>query len=329
VDDNVAWRHFVCSNLQNKSGLQVVGEAADGLDAVRKAEELNPDLVLMDIGLPIMNGIEATLRIRNLLRESKVVCLTENRSWDIAQEALRSGASGYVVKADAGKELSRAVDAVLIGRQFISAGVTDGALSEGLRMPGHPHEPLMEAQSTAPVRVRHEVEFYPDDEAFAAGFADGIEKALQLGKSVILIATELHRGGVVRKLQADGVDLTGAIERGNYLSLNAHQAVKLLMNNNVPDPVRCEELICDLVTKAAKAAKVSHPKVAIFGECAPQLLAEGNTDAAIRLEHLWNEKTTTYKADTLCGYLSRAFGGEQGEAIRARVVREHAIVHAS
>lgn len=324
VDDNSAWRRFVCSTFENKLGLQIGGEAEDGLDAVRKAEELKPDLVLMDIGLPAINGIEATRRIRKLLPESKIVCLTENRSSDIAQEALRSGASGYVVKTDAGRELCTAVEAVLQGKQFVTASLTNGALGEELPML---HEPPMEAQSTAPVRIRHEVEFYSDDEAFAAGFADAIKNALQLRKSVILIATELHRAGVARILQAAGVDVNGAIERGNYLSLDAHQAVKLIMDNDVPNPVRCEELICDLVTKAAKAASGPHPKVAICGECAPQLLAAGNTEAAIQLEHIWNEKTTTHNADTLCGYLSSLFRHEQGEAIRERVVREHVIAH--
>ena len=324
VDDNSAWRRFVCSTLENKLQLQIVGEATDGLDAVRKAEEFKPDLVLMDIGLPTINGIEATRRIRHLLPQSKVVCLTENRSWDVAQEALRSGASGYVVKADAGRELCPAVEAVLQGKQFVSASLTDGALGEERPIP---HDPAMEAQSMAAVRIRHEVEFYSDDDAFAAGFAHAIKNALRLRKSVILIATELHRAGVLGKLQADGVDVTSAIERGSYFSLDAHQAVKLIMDNDVPDPVRCEELICDLVTKAAKAANGPHPKVAICGECAPQLVAAGNIEAAIQLEHIWNEKTATYNADTFCGYLSRLFRGDQGEAIRERIVREHAIAH--
>jgi DNA-binding NarL/FixJ family response regulator len=326
VDDNIAWRRFVCSTLQNKLRLQVVAEAADGLDAVRKAQELKPDLVLMDIGLPAINGIEATQRIRHLLPQSKVVCLTENRYWDIAQEALRSGASAYVVKADAGRELVTAVTAVLQGEQFVSASL-DGALGEDLRILQDTHGPRVEGLP-APVRIRHEVEFYSDDDAFAAGFADAIKSALRLGKSAILIASELHRAGVLRKLQDDGVDVVDATERGNYLSLDAHQAVKLLMHESGPDPVRCEELICDLVTKAARVAKGPHPKVAICGECAPQLLAQGNTEAAIQLEHIWNEKTTTYNADTLCGYLASAFAGEQGEAIRERIAREHAIVHA-
>ena len=330
VDDNAAWQRFVCSTLENKLGLQIVGEAGDGLDAVGKAEELRPDLVLMDIGLPTINGIEATRRIRNLLPKSTVVCLTENRSWDIAQEALHSGASAYVVKADAGRELCSAVEAVLIGKQFISASLMDHVLTQEVFDPTHSHHPLDESLANEePVTIRHEVAFYADDAAFVAGFAVAIENTLQLGKSVILIATELHREGIIRRLEADGVDLTAAIERGNYLSMDAHQAVKLLMDRDVPDPARCEELICDLVTKAAKAAKCPHPKVAICGECAPQLLAEGNVEAAIQLEHVWNKKTTSYCADTLCGYLSNAFRDEQGRSIRERIAREHSVVHSS
>lgn len=143
VDDNPAWRRFVASTLQNKSEFQVVGEVGDGLESVHRAEELNPDLVIMDIGLPTMNGIEATRRIRNVLPMSQVVCLTENRSWDIAQEALRSGAAGYVVKADAGRELWKAIEAVLQGMQFVSASLIDDVLNRSATVKTTPARPIV------------------------------------------------------------------------------------------------------------------------------------------------------------------------------------------
>ena len=104
--------------------LQIVGETSDGLEAVHKAEELQPDLIVLDIGLPTLNGIEAARRIRKLSPESKIVFISQESSADVVQEALALGALGYVVKAHAGSELLAAVEAVLEGRQFVSSGLS-------------------------------------------------------------------------------------------------------------------------------------------------------------------------------------------------------------
>jgi DNA-binding NarL/FixJ family response regulator len=99
--------------------LQVIGEASDGLEAVRKAEEMLPDLIVLDLGLPGLNGLEAARRIRKVSPESKIVFVTQESSADVMQEALSLGALGYVVKAYAGRDLLAAVDAVCQGRQFV------------------------------------------------------------------------------------------------------------------------------------------------------------------------------------------------------------------
>src|SRR5579864_9199378 len=96
VDDYEPWRRFISSELQKQSNLQAVGEVSDGLEAVQLAEELQPDLILLDVGLPTLNGIEAARRIRKVSPASRILFVSENRSADIAEEALSTGASGYV-----------------------------------------------------------------------------------------------------------------------------------------------------------------------------------------------------------------------------------------
>jgi len=108
--------------LGERPELQIVGEASDGLEAVRRAEELKPDLILLDIGLPTLNGIEAARQIRRLAPESRVIFLTQESSAEVVQEALSLGAWGYVVKARAGTDLLPAMEAVLLGKHFVSGG---------------------------------------------------------------------------------------------------------------------------------------------------------------------------------------------------------------
>jgi DNA-binding NarL/FixJ family response regulator len=127
VDDFEPWRQHICSTLKARQELQVVGEAFDGLEAVHKAEGLKPDLILLDIGLPNLNGIVVARQIRKLAPESKIIFVSQESSPDVVQEALNLGALGYVLKVRAGTDLLAAVEAVLEGRQFVS-GVLSGQL---------------------------------------------------------------------------------------------------------------------------------------------------------------------------------------------------------
>jgi len=123
VDDLEPWRRFVSSTLQGQPDLEVISGVSDGLEAVQKAEELQPDLIVLDIGLPKLNGIEAARRIRKLVPKSKILFLSQESSDDVVHEAFSLGARGYVVKIQAGSELLSAVEAVLQGKQFVSKGL--------------------------------------------------------------------------------------------------------------------------------------------------------------------------------------------------------------
>jgi DNA-binding NarL/FixJ family response regulator len=125
VDDFEPWRRFASSLLRGKPELQVVGEASDGLEAVQKAVELKPDLILLDLHLPRLSGLEAARQIRKLAPESKIIFLSQESSDDIVQAALSLGAWGYVVKASAASELLVAVEAVLSGKSFVSGTRAD------------------------------------------------------------------------------------------------------------------------------------------------------------------------------------------------------------
>jgi DNA-binding NarL/FixJ family response regulator len=113
VDDHQDWRREIRILLNSRPELQVIGEASDGSEAVQKADELKPDLILLDIGLPKLNGIEAARQIRQLSPRSKIIFLSQETSLDVVQEALGTGASNYVYKARIQSDLLPAIDAAL------------------------------------------------------------------------------------------------------------------------------------------------------------------------------------------------------------------------
>ena len=123
VEDFEPFRRFICSKLTEKPDLHIIGEVSDGMEAVQKAEELQPDLIVLDIGLPTLSGIEAARRIRKLSPNSKILFVSQESFTSIVEEALRIGALGYVVKAHVGTELLAAVEAVLQGKRFVGRGL--------------------------------------------------------------------------------------------------------------------------------------------------------------------------------------------------------------
>jgi DNA-binding NarL/FixJ family response regulator len=131
VEDFEAWRRFISSMVEKEPQLRIICEVSDGLEAVQKAKELKPDLILLDLGLPKLNGIDAARQIRRFTPKSKILFLSQESSAAVVQEALGIG-TGYVVKADAGRELLPAVKAVMLGEQFLSSRLTVHTFEEGV-----------------------------------------------------------------------------------------------------------------------------------------------------------------------------------------------------
>lgn len=119
VDDSGPWRRAICSMLQEYKDMEVICEGSDGLQAVEKSAALQPDVVLLDIGLPNLNGLEAARQIRKVSPHSRIIFVTSHNDPDLVDEALRIGASGFVIKADAASDLLSAVSAVMRNQRFV------------------------------------------------------------------------------------------------------------------------------------------------------------------------------------------------------------------
>ena len=244
VDDNQPWRRLVYSTLHMPPTCQIIGEVSDGLEAVQKAQELQPDLIVLDIGLPTLNGIEAAKQIRTQAPQSKILFLSENRSWDIAREALRSGGSGYVIKSNAASELLPAVEAVLRGKPFLSSGLPEDIVP-----------PSITQSLETPSR---EIRLYPDDAAFVDGFARSIATALINGNVAIAVATESQRAGIFQKLSSDGVDVAVAIERKRYVPLDVAHAHSAFLVDSSTGGYGLAKAVPHAMSEALRAAKQRH-----------------------------------------------------------------------
>jgi DNA-binding NarL/FixJ family response regulator len=312
VDDFEDWRRQARSQLQARPEWQVIAEASDGSEAIQKAEDLKPDLIVLDVGLPNLNGIEAARKIRQLSPSSKIIFLSQNSDLDVVRAALGTGALGYVRKTDARRELLPAMDAVLRGKQFVSSSLKDYQLTD---------------TSAEKVPHSHEVQFYSDDALLLDTFARFIGVALKSGRAAMVVITESRSDGLVSRLKAQGLDVDAATQQGTYIQLDVDKTFSTFMVNDMPDAARFFPVVGGLIEAAAKAARQPHHGVVVCGEGTSVLWAEGKADAAIRVEQLWDEIAKTSDVDILCGYPSRGFQHEEDRHIFRRICAEHSAVY--
>lgn len=123
VDDHAQWRDTMCSMLETYTDCGLLCEAGDGIEAVRRATRLKPQLILLDLELPHLNGIEAAKQIMQSSPDSAILFVSMNNCADVVREALSTGAKGYLLKMDAGTELWPAIEAVLRNKQYLSCGI--------------------------------------------------------------------------------------------------------------------------------------------------------------------------------------------------------------
>jgi DNA-binding NarL/FixJ family response regulator len=319
VDDFASWRRRACSLLATIPGWRVVGEASDGLEAIWKAERLKLDIILLDISLPKMNGIEAARHIRKVAPASKVIFVSQTLDRDVVREALRIG-SGYVAKQDAGSELVAAIQAVAKGSHFVSVSAR-----------GLVHfDPEKKTESAELAKTSnayfHEVQFYADDGCFLDGLAQFIGAALRGGNAAITVLSESHHNVLLSKLQAEHLDIAAAIDEGRYVFAKPADTLAKFMVGDVVDEARFTEIFVDFIASAAMAVKVEHPRVAVCGQIAPFLWAQGKVEEAIRIERLSDELVRKHNVDLLCGYPASSFRPED-KGVLDKICGEHSFVH--
>ena len=304
VEDHAAVRRAICLELQSE--LRIVGEASDGVEAVELAHDLQPDLILLDIGLPKLNGIEAAKRIRSLAPCARLVFMSLESSPHVVREAFRWGAWGYIHKHRAQDDLLPALKSVLAGRQFISNTVR------------------LTTSNTC--SSPHEVYFYSDDAVFVERLSRFVASALHAGNPTVVLATKSHENSLVERLKAEGLDMDRAVQNGSYIARDASEILSQIMVNGLPDRGRFSGGLTSLLDSAPRRTRKSS-SFAIFGECAGMLSAQDNTEAAIHLEQTGNAMIRSREMSILCAYPLSLFQHDEKTQAFARICAEHTAVH--
>jgi DNA-binding NarL/FixJ family response regulator len=207
ADDHEIFRKGVCSILLQQ-GWTVVAEAANGREAVTKAKALRPDVAVMDISMPELNGLEATRQILKTNSESKVLILTMHQSDSLMRNALEAGARGYLLKTDTSRDLATAVESVSANKTFFTANMAELVLEGYLRR-----------KSSLPESTDRDSRLTPRQREVLQLLAEGKtskEVATTLGLSVKTADT--HRSNVMHRLKCHSItDLVHYAIRNNVV----------------------------------------------------------------------------------------------------------------
>ena len=310
VEDFELVRRTIVSKLQQRDEFEVT-QASDGLEAVRKAEELQPDLILLDVGLPGLDGIRAAKRIRRLAPLAKILFLSQEFSSCFVQEAFRLGALGYLHKELIESDLLHAIHAVHGDMPFVSGHLADSRL----------------ITSRGP--FRHEAQFYDDDATLLENLTELVHSAHATDNAALVVATERHRSSLVSKLMSLGIEPARAEADGRLALLDTTEMLSEILVNRTPDPCRFFEVIGGRLAQANASTPVDPSCVRVFGEMVGVLWEEGDSQAAIRLEQLWNELASRlpFSFSLCCAYPVKAsLKTENGQMIRS-VCPLHSEIH--
>jgi len=208
ADDHEVVRKGLVALLQQQPNWEVCGEAADGREAVEKTRELKPDVVILDIGMPSLNGLEATRQILKLDPQAKVLILTLHDSDQVVRDVLNAGARGFLLKSDAARDLVAAVEALRRDKTYFTSKVAAMVLEGYLRGGTGPVPATMGRNRLTP-REREIVQLLAEGKSTK-------EVAVVLGLSVK--TAETHRSNIMRKLQLHSVsDLVLYAVRNNIV----------------------------------------------------------------------------------------------------------------
>jgi DNA-binding NarL/FixJ family response regulator len=302
VDDDVGILKAISRILAAE--FQVVAALTNGHEAVEHVCRRDPDVVVLDIGIPGLDGFETAVQLKRNGSLAKLLFLTSHSGDDYVIEAIKSGASGYVLKHSAWANLMPALRHVLAGREFLPALA-----------------PLAKRMTGA-----HALHGHPTTTGWLEGVADLLNEALYRGDVIAVVLTPSHRDDFALRLAKRQWNLDRLKRLGRYLAFDVDDVSRRIVRNARLNPDSVVEMVDSL--ERARVASAGGPArcLTIVGEIAARLCQSGNLDAAIELERLWDELTRPLPILTVCAYPTEWLDQRAPPDLVSGICAQHAVI---
>jgi len=286
------------------SDFNVVATATTGSEALDTVPRLDPDLVVLDMSMPGLNGLQTAAELKRSGSRAPVVFLTMHQDDDIVADALRSGATGYVLKTRAWSDLVPALRDALVGRKYLPS------LAPLLMTDAHPHA----------------VQFHGDDDDWLDGVTEALIGALHRGDIIATVLIESNRHAVTRRMAARGWNLADLETQNRYLVFDADEAAKQVMRDGRPHVDSIAAMVAVLENARLSSAAGSRSQVTLIGEIAGVLCRRGDFDGALELERLWDELTASLPILTICAYPTACFHDDRAQVVVSDISAHHSVI---
>jgi DNA-binding NarL/FixJ family response regulator len=312
VDDHEMFRGKVRSLIESQPHYRVCGEAGDGIEAIEKARQLRPDIVLMDINMPRMNGLEATRIIRREVPLCRVIIVSQNDAAIAREQARRAGAKGAVTKSDLIRDLLPTIDGV--------AMENNNSLDQTQIATAHGGEPWCDLLNSAAPRD-HIVQLYQDQQFLNRAVCRFAAAAIANGEGVILVPTVAHWDAFRPRLEAEGVDVKAAEKRGQLTVVDADNLLPTFMRGGMPDSPVFMGLAASVISEARGGGR--YPKVRWWGEMVNILWERGEVAASMQLEDQFDQLAHEQDIAIFCSFLMDNFNGDVHARMLPRLGENH------
>ncbi|HEX3738089.1 MAG TPA: response regulator [Terriglobales bacterium] len=334
ADDREPFRRMVRSLVESQPDYHICGEAGDGVEAIERVRQLRPDIVLMDINMPRMNGLEATRVIRSEAPECNVIIVTQNDVTVAREQARSANAKGFVTKSDLARDLLPTIEKFRSAKpEAHEANIAHKAESSNGRVAVENNSSLHQTKSAADhaepwcgllnsaAARDHIVQLYQDQQFLNRAVCRFAAAAITNGEGVILVPTVAHWDAFRPRLEREGVDVKAAEKRGQLTVVDADNLLPTFMRDGMPDSPVFLGLAQNVISHARGNGR--YPKVRWWGEMVNLLWERGDVAASMQLEDQFDQLAHEQDIAIFCSFLMDNFDGDVHARMLPRLSENH------